>query len=641
MRRSFIKFIAIVLIICEIMALAGCGTTSSPSTQNNNEIANNNSSNNTIDQVDETQSDYANDVDYEDTKLEDELAELIAMETSDLTMPQRNAINMLNYMTVLVRDIYKSKNNRMYLDSTYNDIINNTYPNAVDTQTGYQIDKILDTLEQYKMVDVKRERLEYLYEQNQAQALRAAIPNPLGLLSAVQSGDVLRLAASVIYMAVDSVSSYEAASTQADFQYLKDGWELDDAEKEIVHNSRKEAFQYLLQMVNDNDIPGELALNEDAVDSFVEWKGKTEEPTRQIQWFENNVGTYRAFGPYWLELAGLYYNGAEYQKCLSSIERYKSVSTQIFRYDKDFAKALPMAIVSAKGTMSVDKYVEYAKNGVQLIIDNTDDKSGKDWALKYFVAETCLDLYSITKDRNYLDEAYNIALNNVNVLLDDQKKLNSVYLSDVEKIEKSKSMTKKQKAEITSYNNMITEKRKTELPPVNEALYYNCDLLFAIAKEKGLSEDEKKQINNILHEDGKPVFLTAALEEMFDLYNDSTEFDVNTLDIQFDGKQITIPASCITDRPQIKATISGITIDDWSVNKVERPKKYDPNTFDCSSFTVNISSESLKKQKYEVGDKVEFTIIPVVESPDKTISISFEAVTEKKLGKDGIAFDRK
>ena len=75
------------------------------------------------------------------------------------------------------------------------------------------------------MINVKRKRLEYLYEQNRAQALRQAIPNPVGLLSAVQSGSLLKGAVSVIYMAVDSASSYTAVSSQADLQYLQGGWE--------------------------------------------------------------------------------------------------------------------------------------------------------------------------------------------------------------------------------------------------------------------------------------------------------------------------------------------------------------------------------------------------------------------------------
>ena len=82
----------------------------------------------------------------------------------------------------------------------------------------------MDTIANYQMITEKRNRLEYIYEQNRAQALRQVIPNPVGLLSAVESGSLLKAAASVLYMAVDSASSYKAATSQADLQYIqKDG----------------------------------------------------------------------------------------------------------------------------------------------------------------------------------------------------------------------------------------------------------------------------------------------------------------------------------------------------------------------------------------------------------------------------------
>jgi LPS O-antigen subunit length determinant protein (WzzB/FepE family) len=54
-----------------------------------------------------------------------------AQETA-LTDEQRNAIGMLNYITVLTQDINASKNSRMYMEEAYSTLINNTYTNAVD-----------------------------------------------------------------------------------------------------------------------------------------------------------------------------------------------------------------------------------------------------------------------------------------------------------------------------------------------------------------------------------------------------------------------------------------------------------------------------------------------------------------------------
>ena len=115
------------------------------------------------------------------------------------------------------------------------------------------------------MISVKRDRLEYIYEQNRAQALRQAIPNPMGLLSAVQSGHTLKMVASVLYMAVDAKSSYDAATSQADFQYLKDGWELDDELADELHNRTIKALNYMYNMVREYDLPGDYALNDESV----------------------------------------------------------------------------------------------------------------------------------------------------------------------------------------------------------------------------------------------------------------------------------------------------------------------------------------------------------------------------------------
>lgn len=204
------------------------------------------------------------------------------------------------------------------------------------------------------MIAVKRDRLEYIYEQNTAQALRQAIPNPLGLLSAVQSGSLLKSAVSVLYMAVDAKTSYDAASTQVDLQHLQNGWELEDTEATELSNSQLNLLNYMLDMVRDNDFPGEYALTTDAVTDFVKWSNETN-LTRKINWLETNEETYCEFRTYWLELARSYYLNNQYRNCLSAIEKYEEVATRIFRKDNDYAEIIPMAIVAAKSTMSKEK----------------------------------------------------------------------------------------------------------------------------------------------------------------------------------------------------------------------------------------------------------------------------------------------
>lgn len=75
---------------------------------------------------------------------------------SDMTDVQRNSINMLNYLVVLMERINSSENGRMLVADAYDSLINNIAPNAVDDRTLHKIEDMLDTLEDYRMVQVKR-----------------------------------------------------------------------------------------------------------------------------------------------------------------------------------------------------------------------------------------------------------------------------------------------------------------------------------------------------------------------------------------------------------------------------------------------------------------------------------------------------
>lgn len=591
-------------------------------------------------------------LDEGENSLASEVDNEIDNESDSLTTTQLNSLNMLNYLTVLTQEINESKQSRVYLESAYSSLINNIYPNAVDSRTQSQLMNILDTLENYRMLTVKRERIEYIYEQNRAQALRKAIPNPIGLLSAVQSGSPLKIAASVLYMAVDSKNSYDSAIAQANMQYLQDGWELDDEEARGVHNSRKNAFAYMLNMVRDinavrdNPLTGDYALNEDAVQNFVEWKNNTNN-VRKIAWLETNQKTYQKFGPYWLELAGSYYNAGEYGNCLDAIRQYESVYTRIFRKDYDYAKALPMAILSSKELLSKEDYVKYAEECLERILANTD---GKDITLRYYAALFYIDLCGVSGNKEYLNKAYKIVFDNINILVDKQKELNEEYLAEVKKInasdiktdrnanDEAKKKVKREKEEAKEFNRQLKEERKVALPPVNELLYLNCDLLFSLANQMGISENEKTRINSVLHGNGEKLFLSQTLDDRYWFDNESG-FNINEVEVKFEKNSLFIPATLVTDKSSVSVSIitngGTETIEDWTVDQVYRMNK---NSFD--SFLVNYKSKKAKSIRYKPGDKVIITVTPVIDTPDKTVKIDFSVVEKKRLIGSSIKFER-
>ena len=132
-----------------------------------------------------------------------------------------NAINMLNYIVALTEEIQKSSGSKLYMEEIFNSLINNTHPNAVDSLTLNEVTSLLESIKQFRMVDVNRERVEYVLQKDKAQALRDAVPDPIALLSISRTKNPLKIAASLAYMAIDAKTGYDTASADADMKYME------------------------------------------------------------------------------------------------------------------------------------------------------------------------------------------------------------------------------------------------------------------------------------------------------------------------------------------------------------------------------------------------------------------------------------
>ena len=618
--KSFKKFVALSLLSAMALSLAGCrgkAGTVNTSTSESTAVAETTVSQTATSASSNTETETAAQASSEETYATREDATVavteetgtsetspLSSQTEDvMTSSQRNSVNMLNYMSMLTRKVDVNRKNQLSLEDVYNSF-DNLYPNSVDKDTQKQITSLMDTIQNYRMISVKRERLKYIYDQNCAQAYKKAVPNPKGVVSAAKSGSKIKIAAAVVAMVIDSKKSYDEARSQADLEFLKGGWELDDEESAELHNSTKNALNYMIDMVRTYDIPGDRALNKGAIEDFVTWSGKEDsELERKITWFEDNKSTYAAFGPYWLELARDYYKAKRYTQCLEAVHQYESVSTRIFRKDKDYASILPMAIVAAKETMNNDEYVKLAGRYCEAIHENTQDK---DWILRYYSILVYVDIYSHTNDKTYIDKAYNVARENVNYLVDDQKKLNNEYLSEVKTVKAEKNASKREKKEINQYNKAMKAERKIALPPVSEALYLNAETLFGLAEEKNISDAEKQKIDNILHENGQSIFLTKALDDRFWFTKTTENFKAENINMEFDGSKIVLPASCFADRSRIYVLNPDgwIRVMEWEVTNVKRPK----NSNNCDDYMITLKIKDSDKYKYQAGQTVTIMI---------------------------------
>ena len=141
--------------------------------------------------------------------------------------------------------------------------------------------------------------------------------------------------------------------------------------------------------------------------------------------------------------------------------------TRIFSKDYALARVLPVAIVSASEVLNGSDYTTQVEHFLDVMLANT---SYDDWAIRYFAAQTYIDLHSRTLNDRYLQQAYEIALSNVTVLVRVQEEMNSTYLAEVQMASATKGATKKQEEEIKKYNTQLKEERKTALAPISNPL---------------------------------------------------------------------------------------------------------------------------------------------------------------------------
>lgn len=391
----------------------------------------------------------------------------------------------------------------------------------------------------------------------------------------------------------------------------------------------------MLDMVRNNDLPGDYALSEQAVADFVSWKNNSN-ISRRIRFFESNQATYQAFGEYWLTLAESYYENSDYEKCINAVHSYEDINARIFRKDYGYAKVLPLVIVSAREVYDDSQYIATAQKYLPIISQNSD---ADDWAVRYFVAQTYIDLYTKTNDIAYLKDAKNQMIDVVNELIDEQIALNETYLADVKEITVEKDASKSEKEEIKKYNKMLKQNRETELPPISEPLRLCCELLYAIAGKMDVEDAEKQEIDKILHEEGRDLFLNLVIDSNCRFFTDNTDPHITDLTTSFDGAELQIPVILVTTNSKIVVSAiadDGTTkFDDWKLEEVER------NGDDVNGFTATYKSAKSKKFDYKKGMTISIDIYSNQEATTPDFTINYSVIGSKVLWVfDSIDFER-
>ncbi len=613
------RIVAILLTLIVMVQLVGCGGQTTPTEASDDVVSSNEE---VSSELKEFSANYNESTVGETEPMEESTEEteppvvILPEEEKDeygMTEQQRNSFSMLYYLAITAEDIRISKENRLLLDEIYTSLLNDINPGAIDETTQDHLKNLRDIIKSYINIAIKRERLQYMYNQDKAAAIRSAVPNPLAVLSMTNSFDWKKLVVSTVYTVVDSYNNYKNASEAADQEFLLSGWELDDEEMATIQRNRERAFDYMVDIVQEYKLDGKMTLNEQAIEAFAEICA-IESVYQKIRRLESEEKTYKLLGNYWLELADSYYETSQYEKCLNCVDKYNELSTGIYRKDYNLVKILPEIIVAAQETYEGSEYVSKVSAFADAVLDNT---STEEWSVRYFAAQVYLDLYARTEDTRYLVQAYDIALDNVTILLDEQRALNDTYLADVKEAEveepdyrfmteeEKKAAQKEYKNEqkrLKTYNKALKDARKTELPPLYEPLVLNCELLFALAEKLGIDNSEMAEIEAILQTEKKGVFLTDTINNRYSFSASTDKYS-----IVLSKSEVIIPIDALTSETKIVAIVTdkenSVTIDDFTIAEVERKG----DTVD--TFCVHMSSKTMNDYKWSAEAKVTIKII--------------------------------
>jgi len=546
----------------------------------------------------------------EDKKAEEERQKA----AEEARKKEQNSFSMMYYMAIMAEDIRIAKNNRLDLEDLYTSSLNDINPNFIDERTQDHFNNLRAVIKSYLNISTKRDRLMYIYNQNKAAAMRSAVPNPLAVLSMANSLDWKRLAISAVYTVADSYRNYKNASEASDNEYLMSGWELDDEELKTIQKNRETAFNYMVDMVQEYHLDGLKALSEKDIQNFSEICA-IEYSAEKIKRLKAEEKKYELLGNYWFELANCYFEDSRHGECLACVDKYIELTTDLYKKDKKKAQLLVKAIVAAQDVYSDGKYVSVIDDYAQQIVNNT---MPEDWASRYFVAQAYIDLYAKTKEKPYLEEAYKLISENVTVLLKGQREINATYLDEVrEEVAVDPKTTKdykylskeqqkqkdkqysEEKKRVKEFNKALKETRKTELLSVYEPLILNCELLFALADEIKISQDEKREMDDILRNN---VFLVDPIRNAYS-FNRTNE--VYSAELSKD--EIIIPANLLTAEAVIEVSVTdnGIStkLDDCKVTSVKREGK----TID--TFKAYISGKQWKKYSWTANSRILIRII--------------------------------
>ena len=242
-------------------------------------------------------------------------------------------------------------------------------------------------ISEFKSIDVKRERLEYIYNQKKSMEIASLVPNALSVATvAFSSGDLKRAIISIAGTALSSINSYLTTKQKNELEMIQEQWNLDDEASKVFNNLTNSIFINLTALSQNYGFSRSDFASPETIKEFV--RIVEDENTTAKDIIMRFVGNrteeeLSKFSDYWRIIATAYYELEDYKSALSSIKKYEECFEDVFYHDENYAqmmmiKAYCIDELSIDKTEIVDELVKIA----DAIYNNFLE--GEGWVQKYY-----------------------------------------------------------------------------------------------------------------------------------------------------------------------------------------------------------------------------------------------------------------
>lgn len=287
-----------------------------------------------------------------------------------------------------------------------------------------------ESINDMKMVDVQRERLEYLHNAKQKSNLLSLVPNAFSMgVTALTAGkkNPLSMIISIAGAVVSSTVNYLSQKDAINLEYIQAKWELDDAQMRNLNTLGINQYQYKSEIAQSLGIDKSNSLSNDDLESFVRIKKIEDAKVRFIRLQSlGESGRLALLPEYWAEMAKTAYELKFYNDSLNYIEIFEEIYESVFYHDSDYAYLLMIKTFCINETDKTNERYSRLVSEADKILQNI---SVEDWLTKYYCACLYIDMYRNSSNEAFLEKAYTCLCDILVFAIDDYETNIRLYLT--------------------------------------------------------------------------------------------------------------------------------------------------------------------------------------------------------------------